>query len=140
MPDNLPTRTLQKLSGDTAMPALRSADLSAIVGRIENTIEEETAGIRTNPDFDIRASNARKSRYLYELNKAARNINLGEISPEQREQLSGLRDKLAANEAVIRAHINAVTEVAALIQKTIQRAETDGTYSAHEFGGSRIPS
>ena len=45
-----------------------------------------------------------------------------------------LRDKLARNEAAIRAHLNAVNEVATIIQSAIQRSETDGTYSAGEFG------
>ena len=45
-----------------------------------------------------------------------------------------LRDKLATNEAAILAHLNAVNEVATLMQNAIQRSETDGTYSAGEFG------
>lgn len=138
MTANLPSKLgrTQK-STDTAM---RPVDLSAIIGRIEAAIEEETAAIRGNLDFDIPASNARKSRYLYELNKASRCVNLQEISTEERSQLASLRAKLAANEAAILAHINAVTEVAALIQKAIQRAEADGTYSAREFAGDRIAS
>ena len=54
--------------GDGAGAALMN--LSAIIGRIEETVEAETASIRTDIRFDIKASNARKSRYLYELNKA----------------------------------------------------------------------
>ena len=49
-----------------------------------------------------------------------------------------LRDKLATNEAAILAHLNAVNEVATLMQSAIQRAETDGTYSAGEFGRTMI--
>jgi len=124
----------------SAETSSRPVNLSAIIGRIEAAIDEETAAIRGNLDFDIPASNARKSRYLYELNKASRCVNLRDISTEERNQLAGLREKLAANEAAILAHINAVTEVAALIQKAIQRAEADGTYSAREFAGDRIPS
>ena len=44
--------------------------LAAIIGRIEEAVETETEAIRTDPAFDIKASNARKSRYLYELNRA----------------------------------------------------------------------
>ena len=47
---------------------------------------------------------------------------------------AGLRDKLADNEATIRAHMGAVNEVADLLQDAIQRAQTDGTYSQQEFG------
>jgi hypothetical protein len=35
---------------------------------------------------------------------------------------------------VIRAHMSAVGEIAELMQDVIQQAETDGTYSALEFG------
>jgi hypothetical protein len=62
------------------------------------------------------------------------------ISAAERDQLASLRRKLAANEAAILSHINAVTEVAALLQKAIERAETDGTYSAREFASDRIAS
>ncbi len=44
-----------------------------------------------------------------------------------------LKAKLVANEAVILAHLSAVTEVAGLIQSAIERAETDGTYSTNAF-------
>lgn len=118
----------------------RPVNLSVIVGRIEAAIEEETAAIRGNLDFDIHASNLRKSRYLYELNKASRCVTPQNISSAERDQLASLRQKLAANEAAILSHIDAVTEVAALLQKAIEHAETDGTYSAREFASDRIAS
>ncbi|HVW56128.1 MAG TPA: hypothetical protein VHC00_10640 [Rhizobiaceae bacterium] len=138
MTANLPSKLSRSQNSTDTIS--RPVNLSAIIGRIEATIEQETAAIRGNLDFDIPASNARKSRYLYELNKAARCVSPLDISTEERTQLVRLREKLAANEAAILAHINAVTEVAALIQKAIQRAEADGTYSAREFAGDRIPS
>lgn len=111
-------------------------NLSAIIGRIEETVEAETASIRTDVRFDIKSSNARKSRYLYELNKAIGNLNGITLPNEHRDHIIRLRGKLAANEAAILAHLNAVSEVAALMQDVIQRAEADGTYSANEFGGA----
>ena len=48
--------------------------------------------------------------------------------------MTRLRQKLAKNEAAILAHLSAVNEVASLLRHAIQRAETDGTYSAGEFG------
>jgi hypothetical protein len=50
-----------------------------------------------------------------------------------------LREKLAANEAVILAHLSAVAEVATLMQDAIQRADADGTYSVDEFGREASP-
>lgn len=114
-------------------------NLSVIIGRIEETVEAETAAIRTDIRFDIKASNARKSRYLYELNKVASKLGAATLRAEHRDDISRLRDKLAANEQAILAHLNAVTEVAALMQDAIQRSEADGTYSATEFGTAAIP-
>jgi hypothetical protein len=116
------------------VPAQRPASLAAIISRIEQTVDEETASIRTDMNFDLKTSNARKSRYLYELNKAMKGAGSGQLVAEQREAILRLREKLAKNQAAILAHLNAVTEVAQLIQSAIQRHEADGTYSAGEFG------
>lgn len=109
-------------------------NLSAIIARIEETIDAETAAIRTEPRFDIKASNVRKSRYLYELNKAIPTLHGAMLGEHHRAAVLRLRDKLAANEAAILAHLNAVTEVATVMQNAIQHAEADGTYSAEAFG------
>ena len=114
-------------------------NLSAIIGRIEETVEAETAAIRTDIRFDIKASNARKSRYLYELNKAASGLDGTQLQEKHRDGIIRLREKLAANEAAILAHLNAVSEVATLMQEAIERAEADGTYSASEFGRAASP-
>ena len=114
--------------------AQRPASLAALIGRIEQAIDQETAAIRTDLDFDLKSSNARKSRYLYELNKAVKAAGNGQLVAEQRAAILRLRDKLVKNQAAILAHLNAVSEVAQLIQGAIQRAEADGTYSAGEFG------
>ncbi|SMH52147.1 hypothetical protein [Mesorhizobium australicum] len=107
--------------------------ISAIIGRIEEAIESETASIRSDPKFDIHASNAKKSRYLYELNRAVKGISMSDFAEKHRDAIVRLREKLVANEAVIRAHLAAVAEVAGLIQTAIERAETDGTYSTSAF-------
>ena len=119
-------------TGDISAPRL--ARLVSIIRRIEETVEQETASIRTDMRFDLKASNARKSRYLYELNKAVKGADAAPFVAEEREAIVRLREKLALNEAAILAHLSAVTEVAALIQQAIQSAETDGTYSAVEIG------
>lgn len=124
----------QGMNGARA-PGARHApmDISAIIGRIEETVDAETASIRTDTRFDIKSSNARKSRHLYDLNRAIANLAGGDLTEEQRAMILRLREKLAANEAAILAHLNAVNEVASIIQETVQRAEADGTYTASEF-------
>ncbi|GHC64428.1 hypothetical protein [Limoniibacter endophyticus] len=108
--------------------------LFSILARVERTIEEETNAFRTNRDFDIGAFNARKSRCLYELNRAIKDMGTSDLDGALETGLVRLKRKLEENETVIRAHITAVTEVAVLLRDTIERSEADGTYSANEFG------
>ncbi len=117
--------------------AAPSVNLASLIGRIEGAIAEETASIRSDVHFDIKASNARKSRYLYELTRALKGAPEGIVPTEHRDGLIRLRDRLADNEAAIRAHLSAVNEVASLMQDVIQSAENDGTYSAGAFGYAR---
>jgi hypothetical protein len=128
---NLPARTT---ASEGPIPFARPGNLAAIIGRIEEVVEEETAGIRTATNYDLKASNARKSRYLYELTRAMKGGSEAEFLEQHREGLTRLRQKLVKNEAAILAHLSAVNEVASLLRHAIQRAETDGTYSAGEFG------
>ncbi|WP_047145876.1 hypothetical protein [Aquamicrobium sp. LC103] len=125
---------MQQVDLATSGAALMS--LSSILERIEEAVEVETASIRTDAHFDIKASNARKSRYLYELNKAISGLNGVQIIGEHREGIIRLREKLAANEQAILAHLNAVNEVATMLRDAIQRSEADGTYTEREFGGA----
>lgn len=115
----------------------RPGNLDAIISRIEEAVEEETAAIRSDIRFDIKASNARKSRYLYELTRATKGLIDTDFPGELRVGVERLRDKLAANERAILAHLSAVGEVAGLLRDAIQRSEADGTYSANEFGWAR---
>ena len=131
---NLPARAS---APDAPITSARPGNLAAIIGRIEEAVDEETAGIRSGTGYDLKASNARKSRYLYELNRALKGANEIEFLQQHREGLLRLRQKLAKNEAAILAHLNAVNEVATLLKNAIQRAEADGTYSATEFGMAR---
>ena len=111
--------------------------LNAIINRIEEAVETETAAIRTDVNFDLKASNARKSRCLYELNRVMKTVTPEELASEHQEGLLRLRGKLERNEAALLAHLSAVSEVANLMKSAIQYAETDGTYSAGEFGWAR---
>jgi len=120
-----------------APPFVHTGNLGAIIGRIEEAVEEETAAIRIDTSFDLKASNARKSRCLYELNRAMKSMGQSEFLEQHREGLVRLRQTLTRNEAAILAHLNAVTEVANLLKNAIQQAEADGTYTAGEFGWAR---
>jgi len=113
----------------------RPTSLSVLIGRIEQAVEEETTSLRGDIRFDLKSSNARKSRYLYELNRALKGVNANDLQADQRDGMKRLRQKLATNEATLLAHLNAVNEVATLMRNAIQHHEADGTYSAGAFGG-----
>lgn len=113
---------------------MRPGNLSVIIERLEQTIDEETSGLRGQPGFDVKASNARKGRHLFELTRAMKGVGPDDLLDEQKQSMIRLRGKLAENEIVLKAHLNAVGEVAGMIQNAIERAEADGTYSAGEFG------
>lgn len=124
-------------AANVAAPAHAGAhlgNLPAIISRIELAVEEETAAIRAGAAYDLKSSNARKSRYLYELSRATKDIGDANALAEYRTNIEQLRQTLARNETVIRAHMSAVGEIADLMQDVLQRAEADGTYSALEFG------
>lgn len=114
--------------------ASRPVNLTAILARIEEAVDAETAAIRTDVHFDLQASNARKSRHLYELNKAARDIAPAALDQSSRDGLVRLRQKLVANEEAIRAHLAAVNEIATMLRTAIERSEADGTYDTNAFG------
>ncbi len=114
----------------------RGASLPGIIARIEEAVEIETKAIRTDVRFDLKSSNDRKSRYLYELNKAVRDIR-PEVLQANRDGIIRLRGKLAENEAAIAAHLKAVTEIAGLIQDAIEQSEADGTYDSAAFSRTR---
>lgn len=123
--------------GGAGSLASGQACLSAIVERIERAIDAETAAIRSDPGFDVKASNARKSRHLYELSKAFKGLKGADVPAEQHQALARLRDKLATNETVILAHLGAVNEVAAMLRGAIEHSEADGTYSDQQVGQAR---
>jgi hypothetical protein len=116
-----------------APSASQPGSLLTLIRRIQDAVEEETHGIRTDVHFDVSASNARKSRYLYDLNRAARGAVDAGLDEEHRSALGDLRKALERNEQAVLAHLNAVREVADIIRGAIRRSETDGTYSASEF-------
>jgi hypothetical protein len=108
-------------------------ELGILLARIEEVIDTETAAIRTDINFDIAASTARKSRHLYDLQRALRGQNDQALLETFRPEIERLRDKLAINQQAVTAHLEAVTEVALLIKTALQEAEADGTYSQSEF-------
>jgi hypothetical protein len=100
------------------------------IERLEETIEAETAALLTSKLVDHEEFNRRKSQSLLELTRLTRALQGEPLNPETSRRLEALRAKLDRNHSVLEMHLRAVQEVADIVSKAIQSAESDGTYSA----------
>lgn len=107
--------------------------IQSVLGRLETIIDNENEKIGKDPKFDLKVSNAHKSRCLYELTMLFRDTPHEEIASGYINQVRGIKEKLAVNARRVEAHLNAVRAVADLLKNAIRDADTDGTYSQEQF-------
>ncbi|MEW6645338.1 MAG: hypothetical protein AB1586_32895 [Pseudomonadota bacterium] len=113
-----------------------SSTLNAIE-RLKATVDEETERLRSREAVDFDAFSQRKNRGLLELTRAMRLTESVNVDPRVVAHLSGLRTSLVRNQAALQIHLDAVREVSAIIARSIQEVESDGTYSLMEAGGCK---
>jgi hypothetical protein len=114
------------LSGDSPLmdAIIRLAD------RIGEVLEEEKVQIAHPEGADFSALVARKSHLALELSKLMR-VAEGQVPTERvRGKLRQLAADLAANERLLRRHMDAVYEISSLIGDAIEQSTADGTYSS----------
>lgn len=109
---------------------LAFANLARIIDRLEETVDQETAALRSRISFDLKDFNNRKSHALLELTRAMRPFEREGLGEPMRARLAQLRAKLETNRAVLEMHVEAVREIATIMADAIREAESDGTYSA----------
>ncbi len=107
--------------------------MNGVLDRLELILVRENEGIGRDPKFDVKASNALKSRCLYDLTQLSRTIAASDLSPAAARRLADIRPLVKANETKLLAHVEAVRAVASLLRDTAQEAEADGTYSVEQF-------
>jgi hypothetical protein len=107
-----------------------TSTLSAIE-RLRTTIDEETEKLETRSPVDFSAFSQRKNRGLLELTRAMRLTQGAAGDPRVAPHLTGLRSSLIRNRTALQIHLDAVREVSAIIARSIQEVESDGTYSAN---------
>lgn len=127
----------------THLPRTAAHDMDAaraivveVIRRIEEYLEQETAALDKAPNFDLKASNDRKSQGLVDLNQAMRRLKPADIDEDLNLRLQAFRAKLDVNLRKIRLHLDAVKEIAGMLSDAIQNAESDGTYTRN-IGPSR---
>lgn len=104
-----------------------------ILGRLEMILDNENARIGVDPTFDLKASNLRKSRCLYELTMLNRKQTPTDISPSYLSQAKHIRNKLATNSEKVEAHLEACRSVVELLKTVAQDADADGIYSEEQY-------
>ncbi len=97
---------------------------------ISEVVQEEKTLIARPEGADFSALVARKSHLALELGKLMQ-VADGKIPTEAvKRRLAGLSQELAANERLLRRHMDAVYEISTLIGDAIEQSTADGTYSS----------
>lgn len=110
-----------------ADPVLESL-LRTIVG-LEAVVEEETQALQLRQPVDLDVFSNRKSQGLMELNRSMKHIDPPRHKAQLAPRLDSLRSKLAANQAALKLHLEAVREISGIIANAIREQDSDGTYS-----------
>lgn len=112
---------------------VRDVRLKTVLGRLELIIDNENERIGRDSKFDIKTSNAHKSRCLYELTMLCRETNPEEFPTGFSSQMKFLKQKLLLNARKLEAHLNAVRTVTDILRSAVQENEGDGTYTQEQF-------
>ena len=125
-------RTMRPPAADPV--ALESARLMEAIlhlaDLISEVVQEEKALIARPEGGDFSALVARKSHLALELGELMQ-VAEGKIPTERvRQRLATLSAELAANERLLRRHMDAVYEISSLIGEAIEQSTADGTYSS----------
>lgn len=111
----------------------RDVRLKTVLGRLELIIDNENERIGKDAMFDLKTSNAHKSRCLYELTMLCRDTNPGEFPVGFSSQMKFLKQKLLVNARKLEAHLNAVRTVTDILRSAAQEHDGDGTYTQEQF-------
>ncbi|KAB0566505.1 MULTISPECIES: hypothetical protein [Brucella] len=102
------------------------------IQRLEDVIDTETRLLLEGGHPDLADINSRKSRGLYDFNKAIKKAaSLAEPATMKGLQplLDSLKQKLEKNCEALQLHLRAVGELADLIRGALETQDADGTYS-----------
>lgn len=139
----LPTLSehLLPAAADDRYPAAQwlgtNSSMLTAIERVKATIDEETEKLELREPVDFDLFSQRKNRGLLELTRAVRLTQDVEVDPRVVAHLARLRDSLVRNQAALQIHLDAVREVSAIIARSIQEVESDGTYSLMGSGGCK---
>ncbi|MDR6433109.1 hypothetical protein J2782_002855 [Brucella pseudogrignonensis] len=123
----------------TVMPSVHDAEQEAAlkpvvraIRHLEDVIDSETRLLLEGGNPDLAEINARKSRGLYDFNKAmtkASDVAGPTMMKGLQPLLDSLKQKLEKNCEALQLHLRAVGELADLIRGALETQDADGTYS-----------
>ena len=96
-------------------------------------IDNENDRLGRDAQFDIKTSNAHKSRCLYELTMLCREAEPNEFPKGFSGQMKSMKQKLMLNARKLEAHLNAVRTVTDILRAAVQESDGDGTYTQEQF-------
>lgn len=106
--------------------------LVGCVDRLQQLIDRESEELKSGKSVDFDDFNARKTHALLEFMRASRK-HAAPRSPTMEAKLARLRDSLVENSSLLEQHLRAVREISGIMIRTIEMAESDGTYSNRFF-------
>ncbi len=112
-------------------PAGDDGNVRRIISRLIEYIEQENLAIEENGNFDFVLSSERKSRLLFEFNRANATLDPTHLADETVAGLRRLKHGLIENERRIASHVSAVKEVSGILVDIMRDEENDGTYGEY---------
>ena len=135
--DSLPAQTngpgKKEYTGNSRAAALAISAFINTIERLEQLLDQENTALRENRLAALEEFNQKKSQALLELHRTTGTIGelrFDRLGIDYRPRFGRLRQKLQDNLAVLQSHLDAVAAVAAIIARTIEDHESDGTYTS----------
>ena len=129
-------RTMNAIEKRGAPPQAGSARLGIFlqaVARVEETLQAETDVITEYRNDELPLINERKSRALFDLDRAIKGLQPEEVTEAAWARVHHLRDSLEENRRLLLIHLNAAREISELIERVMADADSDGTYNVATF-------
>ncbi len=129
-----------KECGEKSDPAFAFRAFLSTVERLERLLDLETATLREHKLVTLNDFNQKKSHGLLELRRTIgpiRELHFENPGLDPKPVIARLRGKLQSNLSVLRTHLDAVAAIAAIIARTIEEQESDGTYTPEDTRKAR---
>ena len=102
--------------------------LDEAMDRMAAILEQETSLLRENRVGELTDFNHRKRQGLLEINRLLRNFSPGDAERVAPARICRLAALLDDNQRMLAHHLKAVDEIASLVARAMQEADSDGTY------------